>query len=109
MALGAGRRPAQRRTLQVFHPYLVSLLNSQDDVKFPPSVLCLVDFSRPQFGNFVLVNIGNPIDLGDLVACSEYLQADDRLKRKLITDRIQDELYVLKEQTEKLYTKLKPK
>jgi monolysocardiolipin acyltransferase len=62
---------------------------------------------RFNWGQEVLLNIGKPIDLTEVVNSPPYLEGDDKTKRKLITDRIQVELMNLKEQTEKLYSQLK--
>jgi monolysocardiolipin acyltransferase len=61
---------------------------------------------RFKWGQEVLLNIGKPIDLTEVVNSTPYLEGDDKTKRKLITDRIQAELMNLKEQTEKLYSQL---
>lgn len=72
------------------------------------TVLPNVEPYRFKWGNYVLVNIGQPIDLTEILSLVKRLKADDRLARKMITDKIQQEFFKLKEETEKLYCQLKP-
>lgn len=62
---------------------------------------------RFQWGKHVLVNFGQPINLNSVMQEAKDINADDTLLRKMITDKIQDEMMLLKDQTERMYSKLK--
>lgn len=56
-------------------------------------------------GKKITINIGEPIDLNDLVKKLREAKVSDEEARKAITDKIQVELYKLKEATEELHKK----
>lgn len=56
-------------------------------------------------GKRITINIGEPIDLKELILRLREQNASDEIARKEITDKIQDELYKLKEATEELHKK----
>ncbi len=56
-------------------------------------------------GKKITINIGEPIDLNDLIKTLRTNNTPEELARKLITDKIQNELYKLKEATEELHRK----
>lgn len=62
---------------------------------------------RFHWGKKVLVNFGEPVDLSGVLQHAREIRADDLMLRKLITDKIQDEMMILKDQTEQMYSKLK--
>jgi hypothetical protein len=47
-----------------------------------------------RFGNKVTINFGNPIDLSDTIAFIKKSKVDEIEARRLINNRIQDELFV---------------
>lgn len=63
----------------------------------PPYILKL--------GKNLTFNVGEPIDFTEMVRALRSRRAADVEARKAITDRIQDELLKLKEQTEELHRK----
>ncbi|GIX96673.1 tafazzin family protein [Caerostris extrusa] len=67
------------------------------------SVLPNVEPYRPKFGQKVTVFFGDPIDFTSLreKLKNEYQSAME--KRKIITDKIQDNLFHLKQQAESLH------
>lgn len=54
-------------------------------------------------GKKITINVGDPIDLKEIVLKLKEDKASDEYARKVITDRIQNELYRLKEATEELH------
>ncbi|XP_065214695.1 tafazzin [Planococcus citri] len=54
-------------------------------------------------GKKVTINVGDPIDLKDILLKLKEDKVSDETARKVITDRIQNELYKLKEATEELH------
>lgn len=58
-----------------------------------------------RFGKKVTMNIGKPIDLSDLIQRLKDNKVTEPEARKVITDKIQDEMMVLKEETEILHLK----
>lgn len=54
----------------------------------------------PRLGKSVVVNVGKPLDIDDLLSSSEHLSCVQR--RKVITDFLQDELVKLREETLKI-------
>ena len=61
---------------------------------------------RFQWGKKVLINFGQPVDLESVMKRAREMNADDMLLRKMITDKIQEEMMFLKDQTERMYSKL---
>ena len=55
----------------------------------------------------MLINFGDPIDLNETLRHARHIGADDLMTRKLITDKIQEEMMTLKDQTQRMYAKLK--
>lgn len=68
------------------------------------TILPNVEPYTPQIGKKVTINIGKPIQLGDLVSTLRRSQADPVTARKSITDVIQHEVMSLKPITEKLHS-----
>ena len=64
-------------------------------------------FYRFKWGKKVLINFGKPIEMKDVMEHARNIRADDVMTRKLITDKIQEEMMILKDQTERMYAKLK--
>lgn len=62
---------------------------------FPPYYL--------RTGKRITINIGDPIDLKELLTKLKEDKVSEEYARKVITDRIQNELYKLKEATEELH------
>lgn len=58
---------------------------------------------RLKFGKKITFNFGNPIDLSGLVAKLKEANATDVEARQTITDRIQEEMFKLKRETEELH------
>lgn len=56
-------------------------------------------------GKKVTINVGEPIDLKDIVKQLKEENASSERARKVITDKIQSEMYKLKEATEELHRK----
>lgn len=56
-------------------------------------------------GKKITINIGEPIELKDLIKKLRAENASGEMARKAITDKIQNELYKLKESTEELHRK----
>ena len=54
-------------------------------------------------GKKVTINVGDPIDLKDILSKLKEDKVSDETARKVITDKIQNELYKLKEATEELH------
>lgn len=63
---------------------------------------------RFKMGNKVVLNFGKPIDLREVIQQARGMKADDKMLRKMITDKIQAEMMILKQKTEKLYSELNP-
>jgi len=61
---------------------------------------------RFKMGNNVVLNFGKPIDFNEVFQQAQNLKADEVLLRKMITDKIQNEMMILKHQTEKMYSEL---
>jgi 1-acyl-sn-glycerol-3-phosphate acyltransferase len=51
-------------------------------------------YNKLKMGNRVTINFGNPIDLSDTLAVIKNTKADDVEARRLITEKIQEELEV---------------
>lgn len=60
----------------------------------------------PRLGKFVTILVGEPIDFKELVSEMKKKQEDPATARKVITDRIQDELGMLRDRAEELHEKL---
>lgn len=58
-----------------------------------------------RFGKKVTYNFGKPIDLSQLVKRLREQNATDVEVRRIITDKIQEALYILKAETEELHQK----
>lgn len=58
-----------------------------------------------RFGKRVTMNIGKPIDLSELIKQLRANKISEPEARKVITDKIQDEMMILKEETEMLHLK----
>lgn len=58
-----------------------------------------------RFGKKVTYNFGPPIDLRDLIESLRNQNTPEPEARKIITDKIQDEMMKLKKETEKLHNK----
>lgn len=56
-------------------------------------------------GKKITINVGEPIDLKATVMKLKEENAPEEIARKVITDKIQTELYKLKEATEELHKK----
>lgn len=56
-------------------------------------------------GKDITVNIGDPIDLKDIIRKLRDENASAEVARKVITDKIQNEMFKLKEVTEELHKK----
>jgi len=59
----------------------------------------------PRFGNDVLINVGEPIDLTEILKTVEGKSALER--RKMVTDYIQEKLRILREETLQATVKIK--
>ena len=60
----------------------------------------------PRLGKKVTVLIGEPIDFKDIVADMKRKQEDPATARKIITTRIQEEIWKLREKAEDLHEKM---
>lgn len=58
-----------------------------------------------RFGKRITYNVGPPIDLSDLIESLRIRKISEPEARKIITDKIQDEMMKLKSETEKLHDK----
>lgn len=58
-----------------------------------------------KIGKALTLNFGNPIDVGSLLQKLRKEAVSEKVARKVITDKIQDELVILKKQTEALHNK----
>lgn len=58
---------------------------------------------RFRSGKRVLINFGQPIEIEGVIRRAKELNVDDRTMRKMITDKIQEEMMALKNQTESMY------
>lgn len=70
------------------------------------TVLPNVQPYRFRMGNKVVFNIGKPIDVKEVIQKARSMKADETTMRKMITDKIQAEMMILKRETEKLYSEL---
>lgn len=61
----------------------------------------------PRVGKLVTVVVGEPMDFKDLVSEMKAKKEDPTTARKVITDRIQEELGRLRDQAEELHEKMK--
>lgn len=62
---------------------------------------------RFRFGRNVLVNFGQPIELEGVFSRAREIKANEETLRKMITDKIQEEMMILKEETERMYERFK--
>lgn len=58
-----------------------------------------------RFNNKLTFNFGNPIDISKLMENIFDKNIDEITARRMITDKIQEELYVLRLETERLHQK----
>jgi hypothetical protein len=56
-----------------------------------------------RFNNKLTFNFGNPIDISDVMKNIFDNDVDDVTARRIITDKLQDELNILRAETEKLH------
>lgn len=59
----------------------------------------------PRFGKKVTCNYGKPIDLGAVVKRLKDQELADEEVRRIITEKIQDAMFTLREETERLHEK----
>lgn len=95
---GVGRLIAESKVMPIVVPFWHCGMDQVLPNEYP---------YRFQWGKQVLVNFGQPIDLKEVMQHAKDMDADDMLTRKMITDKIQEEMMNLKDQTEKMYSKLK--
>lgn len=95
---GVGRLVAESKVLPIIIPFWHCGMDQVLPNEYP---------YRFRWGKQVLVNFGQPIDLNDVMKRAKDINADDLLLRKMITDKIQEEMMLLKDQTERMYSKLK--
>lgn len=95
---GVGRLVAESKVLPVIVPFWHCGMDQVLPNEYP---------YRFQWGKQVLVNFGQPIDLKEVMKQAKDINADDLLLRKMITDKIQEEMMILKDQTERMYSKWK--
>lgn len=95
---GVGRLIAESKVLPIVIPFWHCGMNE---------VLPNVYPYRFKWGKKVLINFGKPIEMKDVMEHARNIRADDVMTRKLITDKIQEEMMILKDQTERMYAKLK--
>ncbi|XP_057364846.1 tafazzin-like isoform X2 [Daphnia carinata] len=95
---GVGRLIAESKVMPIVIPFWHCGMDQVLPNEYP---------YRFQWGKQVLVNFGQPIDLKAVMQHAKDVDADDVLTRKMITDKIQEEMMILKDQTERMYSKLK--
>jgi monolysocardiolipin acyltransferase len=81
------------------YKFLVLLFSGMDELlpNVPPYV--------PKPGRNITYNFGSPIDLRDTIAHVKNSNLDDVEGRKYITDKIQEKMFELRDETEKLHKK----
>lgn len=95
---GIGRLIAESKVLPIVIPFWHCGMDHVLPNEYP---------YRFRFGKKVLVNFGQPVELEGIIKHAKEVKADEETLRKMITDKIQHEMMIIKEETEKMYERFK--